>query len=477
MGSSGNICAICGANYEAAALFCPRDGAPLGPPAPRGPDPLLGASLPGQIRIEKLIGMGSMGRVYRGFQAGIDRAVAVKVLHAELSSDRTVVERFHREARIASLLTHPNAVEVLMTGELPAKGPGAGGLYMVMDYVDGLSLRSALAAAGGALPLPRALRIVLQMCDVVGEAHRLGVVHRDLKPENVMLVRRDSETDFVKVLDFGIARLPAGSAPVVTKAGLILGTARYISPEGAMGTPVDRPADVYAIATILYQALAGRTPFEGQAAVEVLAMQINEPPPPLRSFARASYVPEPLADVIMKNLAKRPERRSFDACALGRSLLDAARESGLSPEALVPSSALLRPSARRPAFVSAEPTQEQEFTVAIADKIEAVAPRPKSERAAAPVTTQAGAAPIAEPSAANPTPTRGALLFLLGCVAGGAGLAALGARFSDSRTPAAATAARVEPAGREASVGHKPSPGSGGADAGPTRGEAGRGTE
>jgi eukaryotic-like serine/threonine-protein kinase len=418
MGSPANICAICGAKYEVEAIFCPRDGAPLGSAAPRGTDLLLGLELPGQIRIEKLIGMGSMGRVYRGFQAGVERSVAVKILHGELSTDRTLVARFHREARIASLLAHPNVVEVFMTGQLTPDGPGSGGLYIIMEHVDGLSLRSALAAATGALPLVRALRIMLQVCDAVGEAHGRGVVHRDLKPENVMLLRRERDSDFVKVLDFGIARLPEAGAPTVTQAGLIFGTARYISPEGAMGSPVDRPADVYAIATILYQALAGRTPFEGDSAVDVLAKQINEAPPSLRGIERASYVPEPIASVIMKNLAKRPEQRSPDARALGRALLEAARESGFAPEALVVRSALLGESMRQPAFVSAERTKQQEFTIALAEKIDA---------------------PPARPSFGGKAPsTRGALFFLLGCVAGGAGLAAVGSRFRDSRPESAA---------------------------------------
>src|SRR5690349_23739924 len=110
MGSAGNICAICGANYRADVLFCPQDGAPLGTTAPKSNDPLVGIELPGQIRIEKLIGVGAAGRVYRGFQGGVERPVAVKVLHAELSTDATVVARFHREARVASMLAHPHVI-------------------------------------------------------------------------------------------------------------------------------------------------------------------------------------------------------------------------------------------------------------------------------------------------------------------------------------------------------------------------------
>src|SRR5260370_12818451 len=136
-----------------------------------------------------------------------------------------------------------------------------------MEYLDGISLRSAFAAAGGALALPRALRIVLQLCDAVGEAHRAGIVHRDLKPENVMLLKREGEADFVKVLDFGIARLPGGNTPAVTQAGAGFGTARYVSPGGAIGSPGGPPAHGYAIATIFYPAPARRTPVDGATTV------------------------------------------------------------------------------------------------------------------------------------------------------------------------------------------------------------------
>src|SRR5262245_29245974 len=128
MGFAGSICAICGAKYEADALFCPRDGAPLGGNAPKGADPYLGVEIVGQIRIEQLIGIGSMGRVYRGFQAGDDRPVAVMILHRELSANRTLVTRFHREAQIVSLLSHPNVVTVLMAGQLPDGAPAYGAL-------------------------------------------------------------------------------------------------------------------------------------------------------------------------------------------------------------------------------------------------------------------------------------------------------------------------------------------------------------
>jgi serine/threonine-protein kinase len=400
--ASAKCCPSCGERYDADVLFCPRDGTPL--VSSRSPslpgliaerDPYLGLELAGQIQIKSLIGIGSMGRVYRAFQAGIDRDVAVKILHRELSGNAELVGRFHREARVASRLVHANVVQVLMTGNVPAQlDPRVGGeLYLVMEHLDGISLLSALAAAGAgsdgaapALPLPRALHITLQICDAVGEAHAQGIVHRDLKPENVMLVRRGEDVDYVKVLDFGIARLTWIDRSMATQAGLIFGTAKYISPEGAEGHPVGPTADVYSIATMLYQCLAGRAPFEGDSHVTLLMHHAHTPPPPLTSVPRASYVPGPIASVIMQNLAKKPGDRAPDARAFGRDIITAARESGLFPEDIVPQSALLlsaRPGSVK--LASKERTKALELSADLASKIGGVPARssePPAEEAA-----------------------------------------------------------------------------------------------
>ncbi|MGK3991506.1 serine/threonine-protein kinase [Sorangium sp. So ce136] len=356
--SPAKSCPSCGERYDAGVLYCPRDGTPLAS-SRKSPssaaverDPYVGLMLGGQIQVRHLIGIGSMGRVYRAFQAGIERDVAVKILHRELSTNAELVTRFHREARIASRLVHPNVVQVLMTGSVSSTDdPRIGGeLYLVMEHLDGLSLLSALAAAGAsgeseALPLPRALHIILQVCDAVGEAHAQGIVHRDLKPENIMLVRRGEDPDYVKVLDFGIARLDWADKAMTTQAGLIFGTAKYISPEGAEGQRVGPPADVYSIATMLYQCLAGRAPFEGDSPVALLVQHTHAPPTELRSIARSSYVPAPIAQVVMQNLAKKPSDRAPDARALGRDLALAVRASGLDPDEIAAQPGLLRASA------------------------------------------------------------------------------------------------------------------------------------
>lgn len=341
MGEVQKICPRCGASYPADVIFCPKDGAPLGSRRSAEEDPYLGHEIAGQIRLEELIGIGSMGRVYRAHQHGIDRKVAVKIVHRELLTNASLAGRFEREAKVASRLAHPNVVQVLMTGKLdPVGDGGVAPTYLVMEYLDGLSLQSALSAAGGALPMPRALHVMLQLCDAVGEAHAQGIVHRDIKPENVMLVRRGDDPDFVKVLDFGLARLDADES-VATRTGAIFGTARYMSPEGAQGHRVEAPGDVYSLTVLLFQLLAGRPPFEGDNPVAILVKHSTEPPPELGSIARAAYVPAAIGRVVRHNLAKDPTNRCADARALGRALIEAIREAGLSVDDLVRRSTLM----------------------------------------------------------------------------------------------------------------------------------------
>jgi serine/threonine protein kinase len=328
-------CPSCRARYSADALFCSIDGAPLTTFAraiaiEAAGDPYVGQEVLGHIEIRQLVGWGATGRVYRAFQRGIDRNVAVKILHRELSTNEALVGRFRREAKVASRLAHPNVVQVLLVGEL-----SDGATYIVMEYLAGLSLQSALAAAGGAIQLPRALRVAVQICEAAGEAHARGVVHRDLKPDNVMLVQVAGDPDFVKVLDFGIARVNWGEPSMTTAPGLIFGTPRYISPEGAKGERVGPQSDVYSIATILYQMLAGRTPFEAQSAADLLDQRIRDEPPPIHRMARAAYVPVRVTDLIMRNLSRTTSDRAPDARAFARALIDAASLSGLgTPDVL-----------------------------------------------------------------------------------------------------------------------------------------------
>jgi eukaryotic-like serine/threonine-protein kinase len=274
----------------------------------------------GQFRVERLLGVGAMARVYLAQQIGLDRPVALKILRRDLLHDEAATARIRREATIGGRLRHPNLPEVLMLGSVDATPDYPGGEpFIVLEHLDGMSLTSALLAGGGALGLVRSVHVALQICDALGEAHALGIVHRDLKPDNVMLVRRGADNDFVKVLDFGMAR--AGRDPdFATHDGAVLGTARYIAPEGAQGGRVGPEGDVYAIATLLFQCITGRTPFDGPSAVSILIQQVGAVPPDLRSVGPGREAPVALADLVARNLAKDPLDRSANARVFGAEL-------------------------------------------------------------------------------------------------------------------------------------------------------------
>jgi eukaryotic-like serine/threonine-protein kinase len=350
MGETQRVCPTCGAGYGKDALFCPKDGAPLAfrKPSAAG-DPYLGLLVAGQFEINRLVGIGSMGRVYRAHQSGIERAVAIKILHREQTKDPAIVARFQREARVAGALSHPNIVNVLVAGELEREADKTDGEpYIAMEFLDGMSLRSALVAHNGALMQMRALKIVLEISDGMGEAHAHGVVHRDLKPENVMLTTCGADSDFVKVLDFGVARVGHGDSSLATHAGAILGTAVYACPESARGEPVGPAGDVYSIATVLFECLVGRTPFQGAGPVDLLIQHAQAGAPDIRSLPNGRDVPAPIADLIAKNLAKNPSERAPDARVFGRMLVSAVRASGLDVALLVGQATLLGGPARQP---------------------------------------------------------------------------------------------------------------------------------
>jgi len=327
MGVPQRRCSSCGESYAEGVIFCPRDGTAL--PArsvDSGPDAYLGRTLRGEFRIDALIGAGAVGRVYRAFQLGVERNVALKIMHRDLAANDGLRARFQREARIAGSLCHPNLVNVLSLCEFEHEGQLIP--FLALEYLDGLTLRSVLLAQGALSPA-RAVHVLLQIADALGEAHERGIVHRDLKPENSMLVRRGDDADFVKVLDFGVARADAEAHPeIATRAGAIFGSARYVAPECAAGGPSTPASDVYALATLGYECLSGHPPFDGESAIQVLLKQQSALVPPLRE--RAPNSPPALARFLEQNLAKLPQDRCEDARAFARALL-AAADTTLAP--------------------------------------------------------------------------------------------------------------------------------------------------
>jgi eukaryotic-like serine/threonine-protein kinase len=327
MGEPLRRCSSCGESYAEGVIFCPRDGSALSVRGiDSGPDPYLGKTLRGAFRIDALIGTGAVGRVYRAHQLGVERAVALKIMHRDLASNQDVQGRFRREARISGSLSHPNLVSVLLLSEFEQSGLTIP--FLVLEYLDGLSLRSTLLAQG-ALDVPRTLHILLQIADAVGEAHQHGIVHRDLKPENVMLVQRGDDPDFVKVLDFGVARAEVGAEErlsIATHAGAIFGSARYVAPECAAGGASSPASDVYALATLGYECLSGTVPFDGENAIQILLKQQSQAVPPLLERSPGRRIPAQLARLLEQNLEKAPEARSANAREFARALLSAAYE-------------------------------------------------------------------------------------------------------------------------------------------------------
>ncbi len=335
-------CPTCAARYEAPAQYCQVDGAPLvveGPPT----DPYLGKKILEQFRLERVVGSGGMGVVYEGLDEGLGRRVAVKILHRDLVTNKDIVQRFHREAQIAHQLDHPGIVRVILFGQLPD-----GNLYLVLEFLEGPTLLQALERDAVFAPL-RAVKVMCDIADAVGYTHARGIVHRDLKPENIILTRRGDDPEFPKVLDFGIAKTLIGSGSFVTQTGLIFGTARYISPEGASGEAVDQRGDVYSLGVITYQLFTGHTPFESDEPMQLLLKHIHDTPPPMRKWRPELAIPPALESVVMRSLSKNPEGRFDDGHAFARALREAAGAGGLDVRSIVPTAAMssfvLTPSA------------------------------------------------------------------------------------------------------------------------------------
>ena len=318
------ICLRCGAKFGSQAEYCPHDGSLLASDDQLA-DPLLGRVVLEQFRIEEQIGVGGMGTVYRAHQTTIDRDVAIKVLRAELARDEQAVARFEREARVCTALDHPNLVRVFLSGRFPD-----GRLYIVMELLEGRSLADEIEQHGPPA-LERAVIMIMKLCAGLAAVHAAGIVHRDIKPENVYLVRRARDPDFVKLVDFGVARVLEGDGvgPTTTQSGRVFGTATYISPEAATGDDTDHRSDIYSLGVLSYQLLTGELPFEGSTAGAVLMKHVHEAPPLLQTVGRGAEVPDEVAQVIMRALSKEPEARQQTLAEFLDPLAEAAGNAGL----------------------------------------------------------------------------------------------------------------------------------------------------
>jgi eukaryotic-like serine/threonine-protein kinase len=271
-------------------------------------DPLLGRILSGRYRVDRILGSGTAGAVYKGVHTELGREVAIKILHAINRTDPQFVKRLKAEARAASRLDHVNVTRVLDFGEEPD-----GLLFLVMEFVAGRTLEDVLVSEG-ALPLPRAVNIAVQVCSALVSAHAEGIVHRDIKPENVMLVPQldddDRPTDLVKVCDFGVAKLLTPDpehGELTIGAGLIFGSPLYMSPEQARGERLDPRSDVYSLGVTLYEIATGTPPFVADSVEALIVKQATE-------VARPASAVKPGFDrgldaLLMRMLAKNPADR------------------------------------------------------------------------------------------------------------------------------------------------------------------------
>lgn len=293
------------------------------------PHGLVGQTIASQFQMLRTLGSGGMGTVYLAEQIDMQRPVALKVLHPQLSAGSpTAIERFKREGRIVARLNHPHIVQVYVFGQIE----GSHQLYLAMEYVDGQTLTQTMSS-GKPMAVSRVLRIADQVLAALIEAHGQGLVHRDLKPDNIMLTERHGSEDYVKVLDFGIAKMIEERSSTVTEAGALFGTPRYMSPEQARGELVDGRTDLYSLGVVLYELLCTEHPFRAQGPLDFLVKHQSEPVPHISEQHPEREIPVQLSDFIYTCMQKKREDRYASASQARRAIHAAMADlpSGLRP--------------------------------------------------------------------------------------------------------------------------------------------------
>jgi serine/threonine protein kinase len=294
----------------------------------------VGSIIQNRYEVEEPIGRGGMSSVYRARDMASGEKVAFKVMHAHLLDNPANVRRFRREAQAANKVRHPHAVKIFDVGVTPNGSP-----YIIMDYLNGPSLSDVIEKEGK-LPVERCLKIFIQACEGMSHVHELGVLHRDLKPSNIVLVKEGDDEDYVKVVDFGIAKVLAEEARSTlskTPTGHALGSPPYMSPEQCRGIVVDKRADVYSMGCLMYEALTGRVPLEGETIVETMYKQVHELPKSLAGVEADVRLVERLEKILFKALSKDPNNRqqSMDELKHELEALSTNKTSGFKSLALV----------------------------------------------------------------------------------------------------------------------------------------------
>jgi serine/threonine protein kinase/formylglycine-generating enzyme required for sulfatase activity len=307
------LCPQCGKAFDDSPEVCAVDRSELILIDPGDPDPMLGRLLDGRYRLIRKIGQGGMGAIYRAVHTEMSRTCAIKLLTALSPGNDDAIARFKREAKNSSRIDNIHAVTIYDFGQTED-----GLLFLVMELIDGQPL-SRLIADQRVMQIDRVVHITNQIAEALAAAHALGIVHRDLKPDNVMITRRGSDADFVKVLDFGIAKTVADEgADNLTKTGFVLGTPVYMSPEQLMGETLDGRSDIYSLAIIAYEMLSGRLPFEGENPQAVMMKRVMSQP--IRLGAAAPAISESVERAVMEGLERDRDLRTSEVQAFADGL-------------------------------------------------------------------------------------------------------------------------------------------------------------
>jgi len=352
------VCQKCYTEVEDHTRFCPNCGTQVIDET-QAEDGMVGRTLAGKFLLKVEIGAGAMGKIYKAEQINLGRDACIKILHPHLMGDPTLSKRFHREARAASRLKHPNCINVIDFGITEDDNVH----YIAMDFLDGRDLAHVIRDEFPIDPL-RIVHLCGQICAALDEAHAAGVIHRDLKPENVFVEDRRHAKDYVTVLDFGIAKIKDrdGSAPetFATMAGVVCGTPEYMSPEQARGDTLDARSDLYALGVILFHMITGKLPFTGETPIGIVTKHLTEQPPDIRELNPNCH--NDLVDLTNRLLSKDKELRPSSAMGIKRELDRFRRTLEEDTKALYTTAPMARPEALKPRQTPAPVVQDPDAT-------------------------------------------------------------------------------------------------------------------